>query len=896
MPSRSREPSGAPGSASGSSRDSARTSARAPERAASSVSLRFAPRAWLALGALLFALAALLWSPAWSAAARGRELCVVLVDMSASTVRTRSSWPAWRAEQLREEAREAERLAADFCVVAYAEGVEVGFGPRPADEFELAANFGRSVGERESDLARALVALRAIAGERRVARLCVLGDGEFSGAEPTPELAKWREAGAQLALRQAPAPDLVDLALDKLRAPRELEAGAPLAVSLRASSLAARLPAEAFVRVTLEVRDRAGARDVVHDVPRAEFEARGGAFALDLGPLAEGLTDVRATLQVRGALDASPENDSRAVRVRSRGALVVGALTNRAEEFRAWLDACRALPGLDVRAVSIEGFEAQLEECDALVALDVDPRELNAPLVRDFVRRGGGFLAAGGVSLLGGLSAGRADSDLAALLPLTPEQGPSRDVVLLLDGSGSMQGAALDELRHACLELARHAAPNERVQAFWFTDALLESFELERGVDAGARAANLERWARARRPGGPTDIVRVLGELARRRAGELPALALLVSDGRDQRARGASADELAERVRELERAGVRLAVVSAGADADRAWLDELARTTARGRAWSAEESGLAEALSSETARERVTLDGGAVRVLEARADDEPEVVDLREALARAVLPAAGAHWRAQAREGDRIVLALDGGAPLLALRRFGAGWGATWTSAPCEAWSPAWSSAASALAPVLRTLARGGAEALRNGSDAPRSELRAEYEPFANLVVLGCPLDWPAQVGLAARDGAERALASVPHDRNALDPRSVRVVGSAELPSDLRSALESAALERLVVTDSAGRELARVRLEREPAAEFRGVRAKFQLAEFDRPPGPGRAPGSGGPEFAADLAPAQRTWGLLAALAGAAALAWGLVLSSGPRRGPTGQVLPASRR
>jgi uncharacterized membrane protein len=848
------------------------------------------------LGALLFALAALLWSPAWSAAARGRELCVVLVDLSASAVRTRSSWTAWRTEQLREEAREAEQREADFCVVAYAEGVEVGFGPRSAAEFALAPNFGRSVGERESDLARALVALRAIAGERRVVRLCVMSDGEFSGAEPTPELAKWREAGAQLVLRRAPAPDLVDLALDKLRAPRELEAGAPLAVALRASSLSARLPAESSVRVTLDVRDRNGAREIVRDVARAELEARGGALALDLGPLAEGLTDVRATLQVRGALDANRENDSRAVRVRSRGALVVGVLTKREDEFRAWLDACRALPGLDVRALSFDDFEAQLDDCDALVTFDVDPRELDAPLVRDFVRRGGGWLAAGGVSLLGGLSAGRADSDLAALLPLTPEQGPSRDVVLLLDGSGSMQGAALDELRRACLELARHAAPNERVQAFWFTDALLESFELERGVDEASRAANLERWARARRPGGPTDIVRVLGQLARRRAGELPALALLVSDGRDQRARGASVDELAERVRELERAGVRLAVVSAGADADRAWLDDLARTTARGRAWSAEESDLAEALSSEAARERVAPDGAAVRVLEARADDEPEVVGLREALSSSALPAAGAHWRAQAREGDRVVLALDGGAPLLALRRFGAGWGATWTSQPSDAWSPAWNSAAPALAPVLRTLARGGAGAAAEGANAARSELRAEYEPLAGLAVLGCPLEWPAQVWLAARDGADRAPASLPHDRNALDPRSVRVAGSSALAGDLRSALESAALERLVVTDSAGRELARVRLEREPAAEFRGARAQFQLAEFERPPGRGRPAETFGNESAAELAPAQRAWGLLAALAGAAALAWGLVLSSGPRRGSTGQVLPASRR
>jgi hypothetical protein len=848
----------------------------AAERAARPTSARVPARLALALGALLFALAALLWSPSWSAAARGRELRVVLVDASASVARARPSWAAWRDDQLRAEALAASELGEDLCVVAFAEGVEVAFGPGDAAEFAPAPNFGRSVGERESDLARALVALRAIAAERRVSRLCVLGDGEFSGADPSAELALWRAAGAQLEERRAPPAELVDLALARLRAPRELEVGAPLAVALELRSLAAPLPAGASVRITLDVVDRNGSRKLVRDLSREEFEARTGALALDVGPLAEGRTEVRASLEVEGALDAADENNSRSVSLRSRGALVVGVLAKPERDFGAWLEAGRDLAGLDVRALPEGELGEHLDDCDALVTLDLDPRELDRELVRDFVRRGGGWLAAGGASLLSGLAAGRADADLAALLPLTPEQGPTRDVLLLLDGSGSMQGEALEQLRRACFELARHAAPNERVQALWFTDTLLESLELARGVDEASRAANLASWARARRPGGPTDIARVLGELAARRAGEPAALALLVSDGRDQRARGVSAEELAQRVRDLDAAGVRLAVVASGPEADRAWLDELALATARGRAWSADETGLAEALVTEAARERVATEGGAVRAPTANADDEPEIAALREAFASVELPAAGAHWRAQAREGDRVALAVEGGAPFLALRRFGAGWCATWSSAPTAAWSPAWAADARSLAPLLRTLARGA-------PGAARSELRAEFDAQGGLLLRGCPLDWPAQVSVTGSAGGERWTASLPHDRNALDPRGLRV---ATLPPQAASDLAN--VERVVVTDAAGVELAQVRLEREPAVEFRAERPAYSTAEFGLPPGRGA--------YGGEPAPSHRRLGLLAALAGAGALIWGLALSSGSRRPSTGQVLPAPRR
>jgi len=817
-----------------------------------------AARALFALAAAALALAAWFVWPTRAESGAQRGVRAVLVDVSASVVRARPDWPTWRDAELNEQARAAAEAGEEFFVACFANGFARSFGPAPAEQWSAEVSSVGALGDERSELAGALTALATALEGRALVHLTLLGDGAFDGPDPRAALDRWRALGARWQWRAPPPATRVDLALEELRAPRELEVGAPLALAARIRSLAA-APTER-TRLVVELEDRSGRRSVQRWIDAQRLAAGEVVLTLDLGPLAEGLT--RLEVRVEAAGDPLPENDLRRARVRSRGALVVGVLDERGRAAR-WLESARQLAGLDVRALTardgLEGF-------DVLVTVDADPAQLDAARVREFVRRGGGWLACGGPRLAAALARDPSPGELAELAPLQAQDAPGRDVVLLLDGSGSMGPAELDSVRRAGSELAARATSDERVHAQWFTDRLLEAFELATGPEQQARSANAALWAAMRAPRGPTDVVRALDEFAERRRGARPALVFLITDGRDQRARWPDASALEARVRALAERGVQLVVIAAGEGADRAWLDELARATAHGRAWTEGEAELADALAAEASREWIAREGGAVLVAEPGAAElESLVTAWRDA---AQLPPAGAHWRARLREGGELVLALEGGAPLLALRRHGAGWCALWTSEP-GAWSPAWDNAR-ALAPLLRWLGRERAQATPLEPRAVRERGAWRLED--------CPAAWPPEVWIAdAARPDERAPARQPASAGARDPRSIREAASGA----------AATAQMLLVSDRAGSLLAQLDTDGVPAPEFAPTSGSA-LEPALAPLGLGDDGRSAGA--------ARWRWAALALLGGAVALALGLLVGARARAFSGRQVLPGAGR
>lgn len=817
-----------------------------------------AARALFALAAAALALAAWFAWPTAFGPGRERGVRAVLVDVSASVVRSRPDWPAWRDAELSAQAQAAAQAGEELFVACFARGFERVFGPAPADEWNSSASRASALSDERSELAAALTALESALESRALVQVTLLGDGAFDGPDPRPALERWRAAGARWEWRAPPPPARVDLALEELRAPRELERGAPLALAARIRSLGA--PPTERARLVVELDDRAGRRSVQRWIEVERLAPGEVVLTLDLGPLAEGLTRLEARIEAAG--DPFPENDRRRASVRSAGALVVGVLDDRGRAAR-WLESARQLAGLDVRALdardALEGF-------DVFVSVDADPAQLDAARVREFVRRGGGWLACGGPRLAAALARAPQPGELAELAPLEAQAAPERDVVLLLDGSGSMGPDELDSVRRASEELAARAGADERIQAQWFTDRLLESFELAPGPALQARSTNAARWAATSAPRGPTDVVRALEELAERRRGARAALVFLITDGRDQRARWPDAALLEERVKALAERGVRLAVIAAGEAADRAWLDELARGTAHGRAWTEGEAELADALAAEASREWIAREGGpVVPAPSTSANLAALVAAWRDAVQ---LPAAGTHWRARLRAGGELALTLEGGDPLLALRRHGTGWCAVWTSEP-GAWSPGWDDAR-ALAPLLRWLGR---ERARTAPLEPRAVREAGAWRLED-----CPASWPAAVWVAdAERPGERAPARQPAEAGARDPRAVRIVAQGA----------AAAARSLLVVDDAGALLAQLDTEGVPAPEFAG--SQGSVLEPDLAPlGPGaegRAAGG-----------ARWRWAALALAAAGLALSVGLVLVARAGGFAAGQVLPGPGR
>ncbi len=651
---------------------------------------------------------------------------VVLFDASASVRRVRSTWGADTRAALAAAAGRALERGELLVVVRYAERVDRLFGPADPATF---ADWIRGQGRAPFDprprtgadggtaLHEALALASELLREVPAATLEIHGDGTYTAADPGPLLARLAADGVVLErYRSAPA-DRGDLGVLALELPPRVEEGAPLAARVeldwRPPLRSSARTAELAVLVTSGGVQRP-------ELVTVDLPPGGGRFVL---PLALGRADFgRNEVRVRAVWpgDPVPENDERAASTRAEGGRVLG-LVARAEDRGAahdWLapSGSSALPGLTFVDFDVGEVAGALEGLDALISFDVAPVELPSTLLADFVQRGGGWLCTGGWGLLEDWAPGAPATPLSALLPLEPaplERGP-RDVVLLVDGSGSMAGEPFETVRAASLELVAAALPSDRVELRFFTAGLEPPHLLKerRAVTNAVRDDAARELFAVRVPGGTTFLVRSLEQFARTAAGsERETLALLLTDGveRDNlvdpaaRVERLHASLLANRVR-LVVIGVgdtedhMLGLLSPDSPVQRAdGLDDLARVFRRevsGARWKEAEPG------SDFAVVRAEAPPDAlVRTL-----DAPTPAPLRRFIKNRLRP------------GAELVWTEPEGAPLLAVQRVGEGRTACLSSLPDAEWAPAWTGIhgagePAAFGPLLRFLARGGPRA-----------------------------------------------------------------------------------------------------------------------------------------------------------------------------------------
>jgi hypothetical protein len=688
--------------------------------------------------ALAFALAAWLLLPIHaSGEARRPVLRAVLLDASPSATRRRPAWESWARSALDSEARAAEQAGEALLEVAFASDVRS--SSERGRSLDLAAE--RLAGERDpaSELDRALELVEGAAGGRRL-RVRLYGDGSFTGPDPAPRLRRLAARGARFERVELAPAELGDVGVARVRLPERVEPGTPLAAQVDLLA-AADDSAEALeVALELELEDRSGIRTwrVPARLP-AERGDRPWPVRVELGAALPGAT--RVTARVLSA-DPIPENDRATAWVRASGELVVALVSSDGARERslAWLGGADAAArrGMGLLAFAPGEIALALERADVLVTVDVAPSILPAQALRSFLERGGGWLACAGFGALEGWS-GVAAGTAAELLPLVPAgDDRPRDVILLADGSGSMAGEAFDEVRAAALELARAARPRDEVSLRLFTDRLEGRIVLRsREPTAEDRAEAARALLAARAPGGPTDVARVLRELAAERQLERrEALVLLLSDGRDQEARAGGPGHRAELRGRLRAARVLLVAFAAGPEADEAFLQSLLERGENVRR--AAEPGELGSLFAREALAGTLLEGEGFF---ARAvPPEKSESDLAGELRRALVAAGGSELaqleravRAELRPGAEPLAVARGGEPLLAVQPVGLGAGAAWASAPLDGGAPAWPSAH--FAALLRALGRGRAD------QAAPVTLAIEG---GDLVLANAPPDWPA--------------------------------------------------------------------------------------------------------------------------------------------------------
>lgn len=775
-----------------------------------------AARALGLLGAGLLALGGSLALPRAGSKAPGRPpLCALVIDASAPSARRASARTLQLRELLREEASAAEQRGEELVLVLAGADVERSFGPAPARELlALLAGAGEGAPRLRFDppadlgheLARALELVeRELAGSGRPpGRLLLVGDASYSGADPSPLLARLARAGVVIEGRPGPSIDLPDLALVELRTPLRPVEGEPTAATalleLDLGALA-RLPEGASAQLVLALDSSAGARrfELGLDPPRS-----GGAFRaeLQLGPAAPGRSLLRARVELRapGALrrgDPCPENDALSAVLTSSGARLAAAVAeaDALPALRAWLAGGAAFAGFDWIFLTPAELPARIGELELVLSFDLGHEDLSADALRWHVERGGGWLFCGGWALLRGADPASRGA-LASLLPLDFARDPSeqRDVVLLVDGSGSMAGEPFEHVKRALVELVEAAPPGDRLTLRLFTASLGPPIELG-GASAPERRANLARLLRAQVPGGPTAILDSLEALVAERARQGgPALLLLLSDGHDRFA--FDLEGRAQALREaLAAQRCELAVIAVGTQANERLLGSLL-APGRELAIATDLRELGELFQREVQRGRLR-EGQALAIEpalpESAGELEPAAEILRAARRRpsAEWPRAQRYVRAELRPGASPLWLGEEGEVVLALQRVGAGLVAAWASAPLPGWSEEFAAARDLVGPLLRGLAEGARRA-----GGPQLAIEG-----GRLLLHGADLSWPAVLeaqafapalaGAFEGSGAEVELGTLrlelPAEAVGKDPRLWRVA------ADLRPLLRAPA-------------------------------------------------------------------------------------------------------
>ncbi|HUR28878.1 MAG TPA: vWA domain-containing protein, partial [Planctomycetota bacterium] len=430
---------------------------------------RMGGRALAAAAAVLFAFAAWLAAPLHAPRA-GRPLTVAIYDRSESVERTRPESELWLRANVQEEQARARAAGHDFAALVFA-------GDRawwlPPGDARRAVGLAPALREtRASDLAGALDLARIGASEHGAngGTVRLYTDGRATGTAVDASLRAFAQAGFATLRGTLAPPALDDVALVALRAPRKLEAGAPLACEVEVHAEFARGPGGSESGAPRKVRVELATDRPQDFEPRSferAFDPRGGdaTWRFDLGPAPAGGVRIVATVSLAG--DPIRENDSASARVDVGGALRIAVVTESgalsdAAALPAWIGSPERWPGLRLAPTTPAQLPLELAHADAVWTLDVGA--MPAELLRDFLRGGGGWLDCAGDAALHSAVLD-ASTSARALLPLAPEAParPPRDVLLLIDGSGSMAGGAFDAVRIAALALADVVPPKDRL-------------------------------------------------------------------------------------------------------------------------------------------------------------------------------------------------------------------------------------------------------------------------------------------------------------------------------------------------------------------------------------------------------------------------------------------------
>ena len=691
-------------------------------------------RVWTLMGVLAALCGLFLAFGTGPTPATRRGLKVVLLDASMSVARGSLRHGRLVLRDLLDEANRAQEQGLEIAVLKFARDVEVLV---PASEptalaqrllqpgrVPLAFDFSRGR-DQHTSLAHAMeLALQLLQEEGRArGEVVLLGDGLATGADPRPGLTRVLAAGHHFRRRPVGGGARVNLSLLGMEGATRVPEGRQLEVRLLLAGTGPLKSIEVPAQVILEVQDAEGTSVQKLEIPKDRWQGIAGSGSLGsgklkqtllatVGPLAPGTFRIEARCQAPGDLIA--EDDSGVLTgVVGDGQVALLVAPRGGRMFDSdWVQTL-ADQGFIPHVTGVSEFSPQLDSAALLVTLDLAPRQLNSPSLEAFLRAGGVWLLMGEGSVMAGVHNQPTQSGLERHLPLIParDEGGPRDVVLVVDGSGSMVGRPWQQVQAAVVQLGRGLLASDGLVLHVFTTRLPEPILSVAPGNAEYLARALSALLDTHLPGGATDVAYALGQLVKaRQVAERRSLCILITDGHSSQG-GRPSPSLRDDLTAVRGELAVIAVEGGGRKADRVALGGLLRPGETLRV--AEDlTGLDSLLEELVQGEReigpfestqlagelapqMDLNPGTLRILNG----------FLERWSSQASPALEGAWRAQANLGAQVLLRAPSGEPLLASKDVAQGQVLVFASTP---WAPAASEweQHGLLGDLLGTLAR----------------------------------------------------------------------------------------------------------------------------------------------------------------------------------------------
>lgn len=530
-------------------------------------------------------------------------------------------------------------------------------------------------------------------------RMIVVSDGNQTRGDVVSEAYRAKEMGVKLSWRTFAEDQVQEIRVVGLHLPDEIKVGQPFEImaevwSTHAETVTMTLRQDEFANA-LEPSKTVELHEGVNRIPWKSEAKRAGA------------TTYRLRLS-KYAHDTEKANNEAVMTAPVKGrpsVLYVEGGVLREPGSAGYLQRALQHENIDVEVRGPRGLPAtakELEKYDLVLVSDVPAHFVGAgqmaALDQYVSHLGGGLIMAGGEDSFG--SGGYQATKIEQIMPVrfdaekTREQ-PDIAVCVVIDRSGSMQGAKIEAAKESARATAEALSPNDIIAVVAFDTEAQTYVRPQRAANKMRISAEISRL----QSGGGTNIYPGLKEAFDVLDGINAKVkhVILLSDGE------APYDGIVELVQDMRSARITVSAVGV-AGADRNLLSMIA-DNGDGRLYMTDDIGaLPRIFMKETTEaQRSQLVEDAIRVRVAKRVEAIEGVSIESA------PPLHGYVTTKPKPTAEVILVSDLGEPVLARWRHGAGTSVAWTSDVKNRWSSdwiAWSGYPKFWAQLVRTTMR----------------------------------------------------------------------------------------------------------------------------------------------------------------------------------------------